>query len=202
MRHDRSVQMRTQRLTLRPWDPDDEADVRAALDIYRRPEVVEWLSRPPRPSTTEAQARERLVRWAGVAAARPGFGLWAVVPDSVGHPVGTVLLVPLPGADGVPTDDIEIGWHLHPDHWGSGYATEGARELLAHAFDELGLPVVNAVAFAGNEPSFAVMRRLGLTPRGTTDRWYGTEFAWWAIERGPSRPSPPARPVGADTPRT
>ena len=173
--------MRTGRLTLRPWDPEDEADVRAAFDIYNRPAVVDWLSRPPKPAQSESATRDRLRRWAAVGIERPGLGLWAVVPDAVGRPVGTVILTPLPGSGGVRTDDIEIGWHVHPDHWGQGYATEAASVVLTHAFDDLGLPVVNAVAFAGNEPSFAVMRRLGMTHRGTSDRWYDTTFEWWTV---------------------
>ena len=174
--------MRTERLTLRPWDPDSETDVRIAFDIYRRADVAQWLSRPAKPWASEEAARERLRRWAQVTADHPGHGLWALVPDDVGHPVGTALLVPLPGPGGVMTTDIEVGWHLHPDHWGNGYATEAASELLRHAFDDLGLPTVNAVAFAGNDASMAVMRRLGMTHRGSTDRWYETEFEWWTAE--------------------
>jgi RimJ/RimL family protein N-acetyltransferase len=179
--------MRTDRLALRAWDPDDEADVQAAFDIYRRVEVATWLSRPAKPSVSEDATRERLRRWVGVGVDRPGFGLLAVVPDTVGRPVGTVLLVPLPGTAGAITNDIEIGWHFHPHHWGNGYATEAARALLDHAFDVLELPVVNAVAFAGNEPSFSVMRRLGMIYRGSTDRWYDTTFEWWSVE--PTSPS-------------
>ena len=33
----------------------------------------------------------------------------------------------------------ELGWVLHPDHTGHGYATEAVRELLRLCFDELGL---------------------------------------------------------------
>jgi RimJ/RimL family protein N-acetyltransferase len=175
--------MRTDRLTLRQWDPDDEADVRAAFDIYRRVAVVEWLGRPAKPWASEGATREILRRWVGISVERPGFGLWAMVPDAVGRPVGTLLLVPLPGPGGALTADIEIGWHLHPDHWGKGYATEAARGVLDHAFDDLELPVVNAVAYKGNDASFSVMRRLGMTYRGTTDRWYDTSFEHWAVER-------------------
>ena len=182
--------MRTDRLTIRRWDPDDDADVRTAFDIYRRTAVVEWLSRPPKPLESESATRDRLRRWAGVSVERPGFGLWAVVPDAVGLPVGTVLLVPLPGAGGAMTDDVEIGWHFHPHHWGNGYATEAARAVLDHAFDDLELPVVNAIAYAGNEASFSVMRRLGMTYRGTTDRWYDKSMEWWAAERGSPAPHP------------
>jgi RimJ/RimL family protein N-acetyltransferase len=183
--------MRTDRLTLRPWERDNRADVQAAFDIYRRAEVVEWLSRPAKPWASEDATRDRLCRWVAVSVERPGFGFWAVVPDAVGLPVGTLLLVPLPGAGGAMTDDIEIGWHFHPRHWGHGYATEAAHAVLGHAFDDLELPVVNAVAHEGNEPSFSVMRRLGMTFRGTTDRWYDTSFEWWAAERVSPTPTQP-----------
>ena len=174
--------MRTERLLLRPWRPDDDLDVSAAFDVYRRDEVARWLGSAPAPWPTRHATRERLTRWAGVPEERPGYGLWAVVPDSVGHPVGTALLVRLPDREGVVTDDVEVGWHLHPDHWGHGYATEAARALLDHAFDDLGLDRVNAVAYAGNDASFAVMRRLGMTRRGTTDRWYGVTLEWWTVD--------------------
>jgi RimJ/RimL family protein N-acetyltransferase len=176
--------MRTDRLTLRRWAPDDEADVRTVFDIYRRTEVVEWLSRPPAPLESEGAARDRMRRWVAISVDRPGLGMWAVVPDVVGRPVGTVLLLPLPGADGTMTDDAEIGWHLHPEHWGHGYATEAARAALDHAFQDLGLPVVNAIAYEGNTASFGVMRRLGMTHRGRSERWYGKAFAWWTAEPG------------------
>ena len=40
--------------------------------------------------------------------------------------IGTVLLVPLTRTDGEACDIYEIGWHLHPEAWGQGYATESA----------------------------------------------------------------------------
>ena len=174
--------MRTDRVSLRRWDPDDDADVRIVFDIYRRAAVVEWLSRPPQPLEAESEARARMRRWVSFAEDHPGFGMWAIVPDSVAAPVGTVLLLPLP-VDGVLTDDVEIGWHLHPDHWGNGYATEAARLVLDHAFDDLDLPVVNALAREGNTASSAVMQRLDMTYRGTNGRWYGASFQWWTAER-------------------
>lgn len=178
------LELRTERLLLRPWHPDDPDDVAAALDVYRRDEVSRWLGAVPRPWPDADHARERLERWASVAHEQPGLGLWAVVPDSVGRPVGTVLLVHLPDADGAPTDDVEVGWHLHPDAWGRGYATEGARSLLQHGFGTLRLDAVNAVVRDGNTASEAVARRLGMAHQGSTDRWYGVTLGWWRIGSG------------------
>ena len=35
---------------------------------------------------------------------------------------------------------VEIGWRLHPDHWGHGYATEAAAASWRFGFEEAGLP--------------------------------------------------------------
>ncbi|KAB1905342.1 GNAT family N-acetyltransferase, partial [Micromonospora sp. AMSO1212t] len=78
-----------------------------------------------------------------------------------GVPVaGSILLKPLPGRDGVTlTEDIEVGWHLHPDAQGNGCATEAARAVLEREF-ATGTPRVYAVVMAGNDASMAVARRL------------------------------------------
>ena len=55
----------------------------------------------------------------------------------------------------------ELGYQLHPDHHGNGYAVEACGPLLALAFDGLGLHRVVARVDARNEPSARVLRRLG-----------------------------------------
>lgn len=172
----------THGLTLRPWDPDDDRDVQTAFDIYRRGEVAQWLGARPTPWLDLGAAHARLLRWHTLAREHPGFGVWAIDPDGAPRPVGSALLNHLPDAEGTPTDDIEVGWHLHPAVWGRGYATAAGRLLLEHARDSLGASTVNAVAYAGNTRSFAVMRRLGLQSRGETDRWYGVHLQWWSID--------------------
>ncbi|MEV4120299.1 GNAT family N-acetyltransferase [Micromonospora sp. NPDC049645] len=89
---------------------------------------------------------------------------------------GTALLKPLPGRDeAMRTRDIEVGWHLHPDSWGHGYATEAARALVAREF-AAGTRQVYAVVSPGNEPSMAVCRRLGMAHVGQRTDWYGGEL--------------------------
>lgn len=181
------MDLRTERLLLRPWDPDEPRDVEAALDIYRRDEVARWLGARPQPWDSLEQARGRLERWRDVSPDEPRLGLWAITTGDQSAPVGTALLVRLPDAEGALTSDVEIGWHLHPDHWGNGYATEAAERLLELAWEQE-LPEVNAVAHPGNDRSAAVMRRLGMAHQGTTDRWYGVTLDWWLL----NAPLPPA----------
>jgi RimJ/RimL family protein N-acetyltransferase len=105
-----------------------------------------------------------------------------VVPRSTGVPVGTVLLVPLQDGDGRPVDEVEVGWHRNPDHWGQGYATEAARGALDRAW-AAGVETVHAVVRPGNEPSVAVCKRLGMRALGRTNRWYGIDLDAFAVGR-------------------
>jgi len=158
---------------LRPWV---EEDAPAFLDIYSRDEVIRWLGPHPRrvTVTTLEIARERLrfgeERVAGLSAP---MGLWAIVPINAvrDEPVGTMMLMPLEDAAG-PTDQVEIGWHLHPDHQGRGYATEAANAVV-DAAAAAGLEEVLALTDLDNEPSQRVALRLGMEDEGTTDRWFG-----------------------------
>ena len=125
-------------------------------------------------------AHEKLLRWQSWMDEEPGYGLWAIVPDGVPSPVGTALLAHLPDSEGEDTEDVEVGWHLHPDHWGHGYATEAAQRLMEHARAPTtsGLSAINALAFPGTDRSLGVMRRTGHGASGETDRWYGVQLLW------------------------
>jgi RimJ/RimL family protein N-acetyltransferase len=114
---------------------------------------------------------ELVARWRAVAEAGGRFGVWALELAGIGTVAGTVLLKPLPGGVG----EVEVGWHLHPDSWGRGYATEAARAVITRGF-EAGLPEVYAVVRPGNAASVAVCTRLGMTPLGRMRRWYDVEL--------------------------
>jgi RimJ/RimL family protein N-acetyltransferase len=79
--------------------------------------------------------------------------------------------MPLADAEG-PTGLIEVGWHLHPQHQGRGFATESAGALLAAAATA-GIGQVLALTDLDNVRSQAVAARLSMRDEGTTDRWFG-----------------------------
>ncbi|RBY78734.1 N-acetyltransferase [Geodermatophilus sp. TF02-6] len=157
--------LRTARLRLRSWTTCRD-DLARLTDLYGRTEVTRWLGGTP--SVTPV---ELIARWAAVSVADARFGVWALEVTAAGTVAGTVLLKPLPGGVG----EVEIGWHLHPDCWGRGYATEAARAVLDRAF-AAGLPEVYAVVRPGNHASAAVCTRLGMHRLGRMRRWYDVEL--------------------------
>jgi RimJ/RimL family protein N-acetyltransferase len=159
-----STVLRTERLRLRIWT-HSPADLARLTDLYGRDEVVRWLG-----GTPSVPPDELVTRWAALHARDERFGCWAI--EVPGRPIaGTVLFKPLPHGVG----EVEVGWHLHPDSWGHGYATEAARAVIHRGF-EAGLPEVYAVVRPGNEASLAVCRRLGMAPLGRMRRWYDVEL--------------------------
>lgn len=179
----------TERLVIRDWT-DEPADLARLFEIYSRPEVARWLAVPWLPLTDPEQARERQRIWRERHAEYGGrYGTWAIQRRDDGLVVGTVLLKPLPGRDAqTPTEDIEVGWHLHPDCWGQGYATEAARGAVAREF-AAGTQEIYAVVSPGNDASMAVARRLGMTHIGRRTDWYGgMEVETFLLSAPPSPP--------------
>jgi RimJ/RimL family protein N-acetyltransferase len=167
----------TDRLIVREWT-DDPADLDRIFDIYSRWEVARWLGATPKAMSTRDEAVAAVERWRELHAGSGGrYGAWAIqVARGIDAGIdastvaGTVLFKPLTGSD-----DIEVGWHLHPDSWGNGYATEAARGAIERGFAN-GLTEVFAVVRPGNTASIAVCHRLGMTPLGRTSKWYGVEL--------------------------
>ena len=79
------------------------------------------------------------------------------------------------------TEDLsgEIGWSLHPDFEGQGYASESARAMLEYAFGTLGLHRVTAELDPRNTASIALCKRLGMREEA-----YFREHMWFKGEWG------------------
>ena len=58
---------------------------------------------------------------------------------------------------------VEVGWRLAPEHWGRGFATEGARAATEFASQDLGLHEVVSYTVPANRRSRRVMEKLGMT---------------------------------------
>ena len=144
----------TPRLLLRPLVAGDHADVFA----YRsRADVVRYLYEGP---STEVELTAELARKsAKVSIEREGDGLClAVVPRELGRVVGDVVLSWTSEAH----RQGEIGFVLHPDYQGLGYAREASWVLLQIGFEELGLHRIVGRLDARNAASAGLLQRLGM----------------------------------------
>jgi RimJ/RimL family protein N-acetyltransferase len=143
----------TDRLTLRLWR---DADLEPYADIMVDPEVGKWLGGP----FSRDQAYERVVRFTQ-SLEETGLGRLAIERRSDGRMIGHCGLAPTPEGPAVP-QGLEIGWALAPDAWGSGFAVEAARAVIADGFSRFDAPEILAFTGTTNLRSQAVMQRLGM----------------------------------------
>lgn len=172
----------TRRLAIRPWRLEEAPRL---LDILGRVEVVRWLSDgEPVLMKDLGEAEQRIADY--TALAEPPRGFWAIEVRATGVVVGSVLLLAVPNAE---NDEVQIGWHLHPDSWGHGYATEAAAAVLEYGLAQ-GLPQVLALTHLDNYPSQDLARRLGMEELGETDQWYDEPSMLFRVRRPVGRGGP------------
>ncbi len=146
--------VRTDRLTLRPASADD---LEATWQFRRLESVSRWLTSAP---ATLEEYRTHFERPARLAD--------TLVVQRDGEVIGDLMIriedawaqaEVKEQARGV---QAELGWVLHPDLGGHGYATEAVRELVRICFEDLSLRRVVANCFAANDASWRLMERVGL----------------------------------------
>jgi RimJ/RimL family protein N-acetyltransferase len=159
----------TERLLVRPIEPGDED---ALHEVWSHPDVLAALGHDgPWP---RAASHDR-VETKMAHQARHGFAVWAVLERDGGRVVGETGLQLLEGGP-----EVEVGWRIHPDVQGRGYATEAAGAAIAAGFEQLGLERLVAVVEPGNVASRRVTEKLGMTPAGPR-RHYGREMVLYEI---------------------
>jgi RimJ/RimL family protein N-acetyltransferase len=148
--------LRTRRLTLVPL-ADEHLDHEVELDSD--PEVMRYLGNGAARTRAEVERYHR--RRLAAAEPVPGLGFWAGFENE--EFVGWWILEPPERADQGPVEgQAELGYRLLRRHWRRGLASEGARELLRHGFEELRLDRIFAETMAVNEASRATMTSIGL----------------------------------------
>lgn len=163
----------TERLLLRPIDPGPDL---AAMHAYRSdPVVCRYVPFSP---GTAAELAERLrdpERVRSVITAEGQVLFLVVVRRDTGELIGDLVLF-------WHSDEhrhAEIGYVLHPDHEGRGFATEATRALLALCFEQAGAHRVSARLDLRNQASARLLERLGLRHEATLveDEWFKGEWS-------------------------
>ena len=151
---DRFDSIRTERLLMRRWR---DSDRRPFAAMNADPEVMRYF-----PAMHDRVASDEYVDRMEALFEPQGFGLWALEDAATGRFLGFTGLNPMPA--GVPgAGGMEVGWRLARHAWHHGYATEAGTAAIGVAFRGAGLAEVWSMTAVLNEPSQAVMRRLGMT---------------------------------------
>ena len=149
--------LQTPRLILRPFSEGDLDEMSAlmantdfmrfSLGVFSREQTAAFLEKLqardreglPSQFAVLLHAHERLIGYCG---------FFAQVVDDV--------------------EEIEIGYRLHPDMWGQGLATEAARAVRDHGFDDLNLPRLISLIHPENIASQRVAKKNGMTAEKET----------------------------------
>jgi ribosomal-protein-alanine N-acetyltransferase len=171
----------TERLRLRPFA---ETDLDALHPLLVEEGVMRYFPNPAPPSRerVEQLIRRQLAHWE-----KHGFGWWVVellsAPDAARPPAAGLLgwngLLYLPE-----TDEVEVDFLLGREHWGKGYATEGARASLRFGFCDLGLTTIVALAHPDNTASRHVIEKLGMRFVERT-RYFDMDVCKYTLDAGP-----------------
>ncbi len=152
----------TERLVLRDWDDEDEVRF---YEVMNRDEVMQHLG-----------GLQPLEEWRSAYNRVRGYSrdfghtFWVIEDRKTDEILGFcgIKRVNSPGA-GALTGMHEIGWRLRPEAWGKGIAKEAAIASLDLAFGRFGAPHVIALTIPKNEPSWGLMKRLGMKRRSDLD---------------------------------
>ncbi len=149
-----ALPLETERLTLRPFTAGDLD----ALYSYRsRADVARYLYWEPQAEHEVRATLERKAASASIRSEGDVLALAVVIRES-GDLVGDVILQFV-------SDEHrqgEVGYIIHPDRAGMGYATEAVRPLLRIAFHGLGLHRIVGRVEARNIASARVLEKLGM----------------------------------------
>ena len=161
------VKLLGEKVAIREFRDDDEDQVLAIVGDDR---VTAWLSYNSR---TREETRAMLAGAVERAQSdpRPDYYLAIVLPDT-DRLIGFTRI----GLDGVKAG--KLGYALHHDEWGKGYATDAARTMMDFGFGDLGLHRISVAIGPENTGSIAVAERLGFRYEGhirhhvyTNDEW-------------------------------
>ena len=155
--------IRTDRLVLRPFAPEDEDTLFA---IFRDDGVRRFLldGHLVDRDWVRGEIDGSMRRFA-----EGGLGIFLAREPAVDEPIGFAGFRPFREPP-----VLELLYGLYPAFWGKGLATELSRAMIALAFDRHGLDVIDTAVDAPNVASVRVLERLGFSEIGQSPGAFGT----------------------------
>ena len=152
----KKARIETERLTIKPYAPEDAAGL-AGLLLH--PEITKTFMVPQFESPEQTEELANKLIW------------FSRTEDTAHLEYGIYLgdtLIGFVNDCGTEDEEIEIGYVIHPDYQGHGYATEAVRAILCE-LREMGFRKVTAGFFAENTASRRVMEKCGMHQTAVMD---------------------------------
>ena len=180
------VVLETGRLRLRRFNSGDAASI---FQLHNDPLVMRYINGGIPASREEIDAETLPLFMRDRADLLPGF--WAAEDRESRRFLGWLSLRP----EAANPLYLSLGYRFHQSVWGRGYATEGARALLALGFGDYGVQRVQATTYQDNLASRRVLEKLGMrcvrrfrytqeelrnqdTATGSTELWDGVDLEY------------------------
>jgi len=150
------VQLKTRRLLLREFTPDDYQGAHAYGSDPEVTRYMEWGPNTPEDThafiarAVEHQSEDPRLNYT-LAIEHPDFG---IIGSCAIHVTSTK------------NRNAAIGYVLNRLHWGKGYATEATSKLIAFGFEALGMHRITATCDPRNAASWRVMEHNGMKREG------------------------------------
>lgn len=152
------MELRTDRLILRRWE---ERDAENLYQYASDPDVGPAAGWPPHQSVDESRCVIKHVLC--------GAEAYAVCLKSDNQAIGAIELKLNGHTDMTEREDeCELGYWIGKPFWGQGLIPEAARELLRHAFEDIGMKKVWCGYYEGNDKSKRVQEKIGFQYQWTT----------------------------------
>lgn len=149
----------TKRLTIRPVHDEDCEDLHR---IYSDPQAMRYWSRLPHTTMAETMTS---IEYLKAQNTDTSFGR---VIDFQGRAIGRISLWRV----------REIGFILHPDYWGQGFAREALDAVIAHGFHAMGLNAITADVDPRNDACLALLQKIGFVETGRAERTFLLGEEW------------------------
>ena len=144
------------RLYLRPTTEEDAALV---LAILTAPKALKFIG--DRNLHNEEDAREYIRQRALTKLRERGYANYTLVTKETGTKVGVCGLYVRPDLE-----LIDLGYALHPNHEGQGYAREASKRIMQAAKERFGQLKLSAITHGENTASIKVLEALGFAHLG------------------------------------
>ncbi len=145
--------IKTKRLILRQWR---DQDLEPYAKLNADPRVMELF-----PAIWTREESEASLQSARNHIEKYGWGKWAVSLRETDEFIGRIGLEEV-GFQAPFSPNIELGYRIVYQHWGKGYALEGARAAVEYGFRRLNLKEIVAFTPIQNLRSQIVMQRIGM----------------------------------------